>query len=154
MNTTYILGLFLLAITIIPILLLNLNTYKKNKIIKKELEKLGCSAKITKQDYWNGYLIAIDEIAKRCFYIHKKDDCCTTELDLNQYKDCHIVTSRTLDKSDSCIELIELVFTPKNKQMENKALVFYDADSDGFTLNGELQTAGRWNKICNACLHM
>lgn len=49
-------------------------------------------------------------------------------------------------------EMVELVFTPKVKEKENINFVFYNADTDGFTLNGELQSAERWEKLCNDCM--
>lgn len=153
MNTTYIIGLILIAVIVIPIIMLNHNKNKKNAAIKKEFSELTKSSIISNQEHWNGYLIAIDEIDKKCFYVHQEDCKCTSQvLDLTKYSSCRVVTSSSMGSSSTAIEMIELVFTPKEKDAETKNLLFFNAETDGFTLNGELQSAEHWKKICSACI--
>ncbi len=150
MSTTSLIGLILVAVIVIPVILLNHNKNKKNAAIKKKLADMSRNAIISNQEFWNGYLIAIDEIDKKCFYVHQEDSCCKAEtIDLTKYSSCRVVSSSMLGTSSTSIDLVELVFTPKDKESENKSLVFFNAETDGFCLNGELQSAERWRKICS-----
>ncbi len=154
MNSTYVIGLILLAAIVLPIALLNHKKGKKNAIIKAQFTEMTKSATIANHEFWNGYLIAIDEIEKKCFYIHQEDASCKSQIiDLTQFSSCRVVSSSTLGISSSTTEMIALVFTPKATNAESKTLQFFNADTDGFTLNGELQTAERWKKICNDCMN-
>ena len=153
MNTTYLIGIILIAAIVVPIALLNHKKSKKNAAIKKEFSEMTKSAIITNQEHWNGHLIAIDKIDKKCFYIHQEESACNAQtVDLTEYSSCRIITSSSLGSSSTSVEMVELVFTPKAKDADNLSLVFFNADTDGFTLNGELQTAERWQKICNDCM--
>ena len=154
MNSTYLIGLILIAAIVVPIALLNYKKGKKNAIIKAQFAEMTKSAIIANQEFWNGYLIAIDEVDKKCFYIHQEDTTCKSQtIDLTQFSSCRVVSSSSMGASSTSTEIIELVFSPKSTDAESMALQFFNADTDGFTLNGELQTAERWKKICNDCMN-
>lgn len=154
MNTTYLIGIILIAAIVLPIVLLNYKNNKKNAVIRKEYSEMTKSANIANQERWNGHLIAIDKIDKKCYFIHQEDIACETQIiDLTEYSSCRVITSSSLGSVSTSVEMVELVFTPKTKEKENINLVFYNADTDGFTLNGELQSAERWKKICNDCMN-
>ena len=153
MNSTLLIGLILIAAIVVPIALLNYKKAKKNAVIKAQFAEMTKSAIIANQEFWNGYLIAIDEVDKKCFYIHQEDTSCKSQIiDLTQYSSCRVVTSSSLGTSGTAVDMVELVFTPKIKNAETMSLLFFDAETDGFTLNGELQIAERWQKLCNNCL--
>ena len=59
-----------------------------------------------------------------------------------------VVASSAMSSNGTSTEMVELLFSPKDANGENKTLVFFTAETDGFTLNGELQSAERWKKIC------
>ena len=153
MNSTYIIGLILVAAVVVPMALLNRKKNKRNAAIKKEFSDLTKTAIIANQEQWNGHLIAIDKIEKKCFFVYQDENSCYSQsVDLTQYASCRVVTSSSLGSSSTSVEMVELVFTPKIKDAENVSFVFFDAEKDGFTLNGELQTAERWKKYCSDCM--
>lgn len=150
MNVTIIVGIILIAAIIIPVLLLNKNKAKRNAAIKQKLSEISKGATLTNQENWNGCVIALDENKKICYYLRQEDHVCTTQvINLVEYLACRVVASSSLGTSGTAIDMVELVFTLKNANEENKTLVFFNAETDGFTLNGELQSAERWKKICS-----
>lgn len=149
MNTTYIIGLILVLAIVIPIVLLNHGKNKKNAIIRKKFEALTSNSIIAKQESWNTSIIAIDDVNKTCFFVHcEGENCVEKKLDLTKYSSCRVVTSSSLGTTSNAIDLVELVFTPKQKEDETQSLLFFNSETDGFSLNGELQSAERWKKIC------
>lgn len=150
MNTTYIIGLILVAVIVVPIILLNRGKNKKEAIIRKKLNDLTNNSIIAKQESWNTCIIAIDEINKTCFFIRcEEPNCIEKTIDLTQYSSCRVVTSSSLGTSCNSIDLVELVFTPNQKNDATESLLFFNSETDGFTLNGELQSAERWKTICS-----
>lgn len=149
MNVTLIVGIILIAAIIIPILLLNRNKAKRSAAMKEQLTEISKGATLTNQESWNGCVIAIDENKKICYYVRQEHRVCYTQIvNLVDYLTCRVVSSSALGSTGTSIEMVELVFTPKNANEENKTLVFFNAEIDGYTINGELQSAERWKKIC------
>lgn len=150
MNTTYIIGLILVLAIVIPIVLLNRGKNKKNAIIRKKFEALTSNSIVAKQESWNTSIIAIDDVNKTCFFVRcEGENCVEKAVDLTKYSSCRVVTSSSLGTTSNSIDLVELVFTPKQKEDETQSLLFFNSETDGFTLNGELQSAERWKKICS-----
>ncbi len=150
MNTTYIIGLILVLAIVIPIVLLNHGKMKKNTIIRKKFEALTSNSIVAKQESWNSSIIGIDDINKICFFVRcEGEHCIEKAVDLTKYSSCRVVTSSSLGTTSNAIDLVELVFTPNQKDEESQSLLFFNSDTDGFTLNGELQSAERWKKICS-----
>jgi len=153
MNSTYIIGLILVAAVVVPMALLNRKKNKKNAAIKVEFSALTKTAIIANQEQWNGHIIAIDKIEKKCFFVYQDEKSCNSQsIDLTQYASCRVVTSSSMGSSTTSVEMVELVFSPKIKDAESISFVFFDAEKDGFTLNGELQIAERWRKYCADCM--
>ncbi len=153
MDSTCIIGFILIAVIVIPLLLMSRGKNKKAKALHNALTNLTQNSIIAKQEEWNGCIIALDEINKMLFFVHQKK--CNTEaesVDLTQYASCRVVTSSSLGTTSNAIDMVELVFTPKQKDAETKSLIFFNSDTDGFTLNGELQSAEHWKKYCEAVL--
>ena len=153
MNSTYIIGLILVAAVVVPMILINHKKNQKNAVIKKQFAEITKSAIIANQEQWNGHLIALDKIEKKCFFIYQDENSCKSQtIDLTQYASCRVVTGGSLGSTSTSVEMVELVFTPQIKDAENISLTFFDSEKDGFTLNGELQTAERWKKLCSDCM--
>ena len=149
MNVTLIVGIILIAFIVIPVFLLNKNKAKRNAAIKQQLAEISKGSTLTNQESWNGYVIAIDENKKICYYVRQeRNECFTQIINLADYLTCRVVASSAMGSTGTSIEMVELVFSPKNANGENKTLVFFNAETDGYTLNGELQSAERWKKIC------
>jgi len=71
-------------------------------------------------------------------------------------KDKIVNTSRTVRFNNSnsiVVERLEISFEPNGKAAEPVLLEFYNVDTDGSMLNGELLLAEKWSAIVNERLN-
>ena len=149
MNGSLIVGIITITAIIIPLLLLNRNKAMRNAAIKQKMAEITNGATITKHENWNGSAIALDENKKICYYARQEKNSCFSEIiNLTDYLTCRVVTSSSMGSTSTSVEMSEIVFSPKNANEETKTLVFFNAETDGFTLSGELQIAEEWKKVC------
>jgi hypothetical protein len=110
----------------------------------------NCS--VTRSEVWNDAAIGINPETRTLFYVQGQEPALIrTLVHLDDIKQSKVsVVSRTVErKSDSqkIIEKISLVLEHKSNVHPDVVLSFYDADSDGLSLSGELQLAEKWNGV-------
>ncbi len=130
---------------------------KRKSRTKNLLNNLADMAKIencnvSMHEVWNDAAIGINKEAHKLFYVQGKESAIThIMVHLEDIKRSRVsVVSRTIErKSDSqkIIEKISIVLEHKSSVHPDVILSFYDADTDGLTLSGELQLAEKWNGI-------
>lgn len=103
---------------------------------------------VTRSEVWNDAAIGINDETQTLFYVRGQEPAVIrTLVHLKDIKQSRVsVVSRTVErKSDSqkIIEKISLVLEHKSNARPDVILPFYDADSDGLSLAGELQLAGK-----------
>jgi hypothetical protein len=161
MNTSTMITLaIIIAIVLVLYLLLSMN--KKNKE-KKRLQALtdlaseqNCS--ITKYEFDSKISLGLDEKNNFLFYVKTIGE--NTEnryINLSEVKKCKVVnTNRTVRFNNSnsvVVERLEISFEPNGKTVEPALLEFYNVNTDGSILNGELQLAEKWSAIVNERLN-
>jgi len=127
----------------------------KNKLldsISKMAEREGC--KISKFDFLNDAVIAISNDANKLFYIcGRQSNIESLVVGLDNIISADIfIASRTVDVNGNghkVIEKVAIVLEGKSAKSTNVRLSFYDDQTDGFSLSGELQLAEKWNAIIN-----
>lgn len=65
--------------------------------------------------------------------------------------DCTIAEQK-LSEENAIINYVETQIGNQELPINSISFVFFDAEKDGFTLNGELQIAERWRKYCADCM--
>ncbi|HSM49319.1 MAG TPA: hypothetical protein VK872_15980 [Draconibacterium sp.] len=155
MNTsTMITVAIIIAIVLVLYLVLSMN--KKNKE-KKRLQALSdlaskqnCS--ITKYEFDSKISLGLDEKNNFLFYVKTiGENAVTRYINLSEVKKCKVVnTNRTVRFNNSnsvVVERLEISFEPNGKTVEPALLEFYNVNTDGSILNGELQLAEKWSAI-------
>ena len=153
---TSIIGIILILTCIIPFVIMNINSRKREKKLLHELftfaERNNC--KISQHELWNNSLIGIDETANVIFFTKKlKDNEISQQINLTEIQKCRVVnSSRTVNNKDGnfkVVDKLELAFTFHDKNKVEIIIAFYNADYDSLTLSGELLLAEKWCKIIN-----
>lgn len=149
--TSTIIGISLFLLFVIPIVLLNRRGKKTVQLFKKKLfsqaEKESCT--INEFEIWNNAAIGIDTESSKIFFLKKvayKDE--NEKIDLKEVSSCQLINTNqnfnTKDGQQTIVEKLELVFSFKEQQKDQKSFVLYDRDLDNINLNGEVQIAQKW----------
>ncbi|MCQ2605647.1 MAG: hypothetical protein MJ204_03785 [Bacteroidales bacterium] len=148
---TYFMGIALLAVVAVPVAMLNYTNNKRNAKMKQVFTDLSRFAHIDCREQWNGHLVALDEVGKRFYAVFQQEDFCfTCVIDLRKIERCIVNTINDENSSMSgAIDRVELVFFEWGDFQPSYVLAFYDRNTDGYVMNGELQTAERWKTICS-----
>lgn len=153
---TAIIAAAIIFACIIPFVLISRSNKKKEQQFLEMLSNLSekSNCKISKYDIWNNAAIGTDEASSMIFFVKKSGELEThQQINLTKVEKCIVVnTSRTIiNQSDhqKVIDKLELVFSDRDKNKPETAMVLYDANSDSLTLSGELQLAEKWCKIAN-----
>lgn len=153
-----IIGVFLLAIFIIPIVLIQ---YRRKNKENKKLQSLreiarqhNCS--ISQHEFCGDFVLGIDMNRNFVFFSkYKKEEFINQFVDLTKIKSCQPlkkIRSIKMDKGNEIIiERIELAFTPKIKSEIETSFVLFDETINN-QLSGELQFAEKWAKQINEVL--
>ncbi len=151
---TYIMGIALILAVAVPVAMLNYSNAKRNSKMKQVFCDLSKYAHIDYREQWNGHLIAIDEVGKKFYAVFQQEKICfSCVIDLQNIERCLVVTSHDDDSEVAgAIDKVDLLFFESNKFQPSYVLTFYDKNTDGFVLNGELQTAHRWKDICSKAI--
>jgi len=161
MNTSTMITLAII-IAIIIVLYMVISTNRKNKE-KKKLQMLTDLASkqncnITKYELYSKISLGLDEKNNFLFYLKTTgENAETRHINLTEVKKCKVVnTSRTVRFNNSnsiVVERMEISFEPNGKAAEPVLLEFYNVDTDGSMLNGELLLAEKWSAIVNERLN-
>jgi hypothetical protein len=160
MNITMtIMAIVLMAIIISPFLLHHLSQKREEAKILNDLLVLSESenAMISQKETWRQrYVIGIDELSKKIYYINKnKDNEERTIINLSEVFECRINAisrnAKTTSGNISVIERIDLVFTFKKADKSDKTLQFYDS-SVFMSLDNERILIDKWFGIIKSNL--
>ncbi len=157
MNTsTMITVAVIIAIMLVLYLILSMNRKnnekKKLQALTNLASKQNCS--ITKYEFDSKISLGLDEKNNFLFYIKTTGGTAETRyINLSEIKKCKVVnTNRTVQFKNSnslVVERIEISFEPHSKAGETELLEFYNVETDGSMLTGELQLAEKWSAIVN-----
>lgn len=153
-SNSLIIGLILLAMSVLPIYFFNLSRKRKQQKVLQSLNNIAGvhNCRISAYDICGDLVIGWDETNKFVFYLRKANEI-TSELyvDLATVKGCKVInTARTIkhkDGNQKVTEKVELSFTPLNAGNEVK-WEFYNEEVNT-QLNTELQLAEKWSKLIN-----
>ncbi|MBP1673040.1 MAG: hypothetical protein H6Q25_855 [Bacteroidetes bacterium] len=153
-SKTFIIGLIIILICIIPFFIFQFLKRKKTKQAVQLLKDLafqhGCE--ITEYEMCGNYLIGADETESFLFFIKQYEGQNYKQfIDLKKVQICKKNESSRIANNTTIIEKLELVFIPKDKSEKEIRLEFYDNDI-AFQLYGELQSIEKWYSIVNKLL--
>jgi hypothetical protein len=150
----------LIAIMLVLYLVLSMNRKNKEKKKIQALTNLASlqNCSITKYELDSKISLGLDEKNNFLFYMKTTDETTETRyINLSEVKKCKVVnTSRTARFNNSnsvVVERLEISFEPNGKTAEPVLLEFYNVNTDGSILNGELQMAEKWSAIVNERLN-
>lgn len=160
MNTSTMISVAII-IAIVLVLYLGISMNRKNKE-KKKLQALTDLAskqncKITKYELDSKISLGLDEKNDFLFFLKKTGEFTVTKyINLSEVKKCKVVnTNRTVKFNNSnsvVVERLEISLELNGKTAEPALLEFYNVNTDGSILNGELQLAEKWSAILNETL--
>ena len=144
---------------VIPLVIVNRNKSKKEKLFFRALtdlaEKSNC--RISEYDLWRNTEIGIDKAARKLFYIRNmENEEVKKEINLAEIQKCRVFnSSRTVINNSSnqiVTERLELAFVNRDKNVPDVTLEFYNSTTDSLYLNGEIQLTEKWAGIINSVL--
>lgn len=153
---TSVIGMIFLLFCVIIFVILSRSNRKREKEVLQTLKRLAADNKctITQYDTWNNSGIGIDKKTNIIFSTRNINNHSNSlQVMLPEMKKCKVVRSNTRGRHEggnfNAIEKIELVFTSLDSSKPETIVVFYSADIDGPSLNGEIQVIEKWRKIAN-----
>ncbi len=159
MNTSsFITGIILLLLFIIPVIFLSRKNTNKNKMLLTYFKDLSIQQglDISQSEVWdNHYAIGIDAEADKLFYLKKTtDNDEKITLRFNDIQKCSVNNSvRTIKEGKNTTNItdcIELKFKSIHTNGSEKTIEFYHAHGNENTiLSNQLQLAEKWAKIIN-----
>ncbi|PRY07430.1 hypothetical protein CLV24_12379 [Pontibacter ummariensis] len=152
---TTIIGLFSLALFIVPILYIQRGQRQQKKKFLEDFLKVteGQQLSIRQYDSWPPYFsIGIDPVQRKLSYLKKQDQKEQTALiDLSEVASCRVVNEHRDVNGTRVIDFVALRFAFRNPRLSEQALEFYDRE-ESMSLNEELMLAEKWQGIVNAHL--
>lgn len=152
-STSAIIGIALIAISILPFIILSKNRKKRSK---ETIEKLNTfaskeGATIHHYDICKNLIIGMDNQKNILFFIKKTDkEAVNKSIPLNDYKSFHLIkeTRKVGEKNNSyvLIERLALSFIPIIGNNSPQELEFYNSVKT-IQLSTELQTIQKWSEI-------
>jgi hypothetical protein len=149
---TTIIGIAVIFICIIPFVVMNRSTKKRERQLLQSIFKLAQKSDCTVSlfDHWNKSAIGVDESIKVIFFTKATDNHeMLAKVNLSEIQKCRVINvTRTVNNNGfHYIEKLELTLTYHDKNKAESILEFYNANSDSLSLNGELQLIEKWQKI-------
>lgn len=143
------------TICFLPLAIIQLNKLRKNNVLIKSVKNLSKenNCNINQYEQCSDFIIAIDE-EKKCLFFKKKNKSneLTEFIKLSDYSNCkknsRLFTSKDKNDNPTSYDIIELIFSPKTKNVEEKKIEIYNESVD-ITLTGEIQFLEKWLKIIN-----
>jgi hypothetical protein len=151
--------LAIVAAITLPFVIISFLKKRKDIIIMKHFTGLANKEKlnITKREFWDhNYAIAIDNTSNKILYTNRlKDGASGTIIDLNEVENCRkVIINKTQNNQNGnslLTDRLELLFTFRNPELSEKALVFYE--NPEFMPNPEeCSHLDNWHQIINASL--
>jgi len=144
-------GLFLLAVCIMPFIIIGINRKKREKKMLKSLVKMANlkDCHLLKHEISLNYAIGMDEKSKNVFFISllngqvNESSISLSTIRSSSVKTAHRTVGEKKNKYD-VIDKIELVLMPHDKNKSDIFLEFYNADNNRSLFN-ELQSAEKWS---------
>jgi hypothetical protein len=153
--TTALIGLAVVALTILPMVYFHLAQKKqKNAFLKGFLAQAAeQQVQVTHHDVWSHYFaLGLDPQSNKLFYLKQRDGKEQKVLiNLAEVDKCRVVNTKKMLNNDPIIDRLELVFTFKNTRIPEKSLEFFNK-GEFMTLSGELQLIEKWKTIANSQL--
>lgn len=153
--TTSLIGLGLVALTILPILYFHFVQKNKRKKYLQDFLNLAAQqqVKITRHAMWgHSCAIGLDDANNKLFYLKKQDNEETkVSINLADVEKCRLLVQRRAQNEEQVIDRLELVFSFRNGRTAEKTMLFYSKEED-LSLNGELQLAEQWQALIRAQL--
>lgn len=149
-----IIGVFLFALFIGPLVYATSTRNRKNKQLLKDFSDLATkhSISITTSDLWsNFYVIGIDPVAAKVLYLKKYQDTKQEVLiDLARVAKCRIgkQCKSSKNQKETIIYRLELIFTFYDPAIPERSVEFYNGGETMY-LNGELPLIEKWQDIIN-----
>lgn len=153
-TTSIIIGLFFVAIFIVPIWLIQRSQNKGKGTLSKSFKEAASSngLSISTSDYWaNAYCIGIDEKNNKLLYVaHKESGDKVVVVDLSTLEKCSIERkthqSGTGKHQETVTDHLDLKLIHNDAMHTSDRLEFYD-ESTSLHMNGEQILLEKWQKI-------
>jgi hypothetical protein len=157
---TIMVGIFCVALCVIPFLLLG-RSHKKNEHLKLKSFITAANlhdAQITSHQFCGKVGIAIDDKKGFVFFNKElKDQSLEETIDLDQIQECKLniasVTVKRNNENDKIIERLELCFVPHSKNDKEVKWEIFNRETN-LSLSGELQFGEKWSKLINEQIHV
>jgi hypothetical protein len=127
---------------------------KITKLFMAEAKKYDLN--IMEHELWNNkYIIGIDYLARKVFYMKISEQVPGKLIDLAGIARCRVAERSRKVKSSSgdgkVIDRLDLIFVQNNPQKADKVLEFFNGD-ESLSLRGELPIIEKWTAICNKAI--
>jgi hypothetical protein len=151
-----IIGFVVLLLCAAPFILMNRHSKNKKQKLIQSINQLAASSgsSITTFDVLNDAIIGIDQNKRELFFVKNLEELVVEEkIILKNYQPIQVKKKTANHKGNSFnnqfIKKIYLHLEPKSTAIKEVNLELYDEETQ-FQLNGELQLAEKWEKLCNA----
>jgi hypothetical protein len=153
-TTSLIIGLFFVAIFIVPVWLIQRSQNKGKGILSKSFKQAASSngLSISTSDFWaNAYCIGFDEKNNKLLYLaHKPTGDNVVVVDLNTLEKCSIERkthqSGTGKHQETVTDHLVLKLIHNDAMHTTDRLEFYDVATN-LSMNGEQMLLEKWQKI-------
>lgn len=150
-----LIGIFCLAVCIIPFVVTSKNRKKEEKKIIVALHNLAKknNSNINQSEICGNYAIGIDENKRILFFVLKNETKLTEQfIDLAKIKKCEQINqSRENPNKTKTIEKLYLKLISIDKNKPAIVLDFYDEEIN-YQFNGEIDSIYKWNQLINNLL--
>lgn len=151
--SSLIMGLFLLALFVLPFVLVGRSSKKKKNQLLDRLNELAQqqNCKIAKHDSCSNFIIGTDEKVNFLFFFKKSEEKeIAQSVQLNEVQKCTVLnTVKSLngkEKGNSGSGKLVLSLLPVKKDSPELLLDFYN-ENDRVQLSDELILINKWNEI-------
>ncbi|WP_018477592.1 hypothetical protein [Pontibacter roseus] len=152
---TIVIGLFALAVFVLPILYIQRKQKAKAGKALGNFLALGeqHQLRLTQHESWNEfYAIGLDEGQRKLFYLNQQEaQVPPIVVDLTEVKKCEVANEYRELNGNRIIDLIGLRLTFRNPAQREQILEFYSKEGNTM-LSVELQLARKWSDRINAAI--
>lgn len=148
---TTITGIIIILICVLPIVILNRLSRKREQELLQSLIGLAHmdNCKISHHDIWKEAAIGIDDSANIIFFTNKLNEIeIAQKIPLDEIIKTKVIITKGNNSDLDRIEKLDLEFTSKDKNKAEMTIEFYKA-SFGSNLNNELKLVNKWCNLLN-----
>ncbi len=152
---TAIIVVIIITICILPFILLIRGRKMKEKQLLSYISSIAQQhqSKLTQYEFCSDFIIGLDEIASRVFFLKKRNDTVTSkQINFTNIDNCKVIrtlkTKNSNDRNYQEIDKLELCFTPITKYHPDIFLELYNSN-ERMQLGIELPLIEKWSKIVN-----